>query len=106
MNGLHWITPHSLFSLTWSEWGSIIAILTAIVIIIRWVIRKLDVELFESIRNELGDINNNLTKFNARQIRIEARLGNGDRKFIHHDEQLQDHERRITRLEDRKDESK
>lgn len=99
---MYWITPHSLFSLTWDEWGSIIAILTAIVIIIRWVIRKLDVELFGPIRKKLGDVNDNLTKFNQRQARAEERLENGDKKFIHHDEQLQDHERRITRLEEDK----
>lgn len=96
------ITPHSLFSLTWDEWGSIVAISTAIVIIIRWVIRKLDIELFEPIREKLGEINDNLTRFNRRQARAEKRLENGDKKFIRHDEQLQDHERRITRLEENK----
>ena len=40
-----WITPHSLFSLSWDEWGSIAAILIVTVGIIRWVIKKLDIEL-------------------------------------------------------------
>lgn len=96
------ITPHSLFNLTWDEWGSIVAISTAIVIIIRWAIRKLDIELFEPIREKLGEINDNLTRFNRRQARAEKRLENGDKKFIRHDEQLQEHERRITRLEENK----
>ncbi|MEY8441784.1 hypothetical protein AALA17_03880 [Lactobacillaceae bacterium 24-114] len=95
-----WITPHTLFSLTWNEWGSIIAIIGAIVVILRWCIKQLDVELFQPIRKKLGDVNDNLTRFNERQERAEARLENGDKKFILHDQELNDHERRITNLEE------
>ena len=97
-----WITPHSLFSLSWDEWGSIAAILIVIVGIIRWVIKKLDIELFGPIGRKLSDVNDNLTEFNRRQAKAEARLENGDKKFIRHDEELKDHERRITSLEERR----
>ena len=48
---MNWITPHSLFSLDWDEWASIIAILTAIVFILRWLITRADKELFDPIRH-------------------------------------------------------
>lgn len=62
-----WITPHSLFSLSWDEWGSIAAILIVIVGIIRWVIKKLDIELFGPIRRKLSDVNDNLIVVRQRQ---------------------------------------
>ncbi len=97
---MNWITPHSLFSLNWDEWASIIAILTAIVIILRWLLNRADKELFGPIRNQLQGVNTSLKEFNSRQSKAELRLEEGDKKFIHHDEQLQDHERRITYLEE------
>lgn len=97
---MNWITPHSLFSLSWDEWASIIAILTAIVLILRWLIGKADVQLFGPIRDQLNNVNRGLKEFNQRQSKAELRLENGDKKFIHHDEQLQDHERRISNLEE------
>lgn len=96
---MNWITLHSLFSLNWDEWASITAILTAIVFILRWLLNRADTELFDPIRHQLQDVNDSLKKFNNRQLRAESRLEEGDRKFIHHDEQLKDHERRITNLE-------
>ncbi len=99
---MHWITPHSLFSLSWDEWGSIAAIFLVIVGIIRWVINRLDIELFNPIRRQLSEVNDNLAEFNRRQSKAEARLENGDKKFIRHDEELKDHERRITNLEERR----
>lgn len=96
---MNWITPHSLFSLNWDEWASIIAILTAVVLILRWLIGKADVQLFGPIRDQLNDVNRGLKEFNQRQSKAELRLENGDKKFIRHDEELKDHERRITNLE-------
>lgn len=96
----HWITPHSLFSLEWDEWASIVAILTAIVIILRWLLTRADKELFGPIRRQLQGVNDSLNEFYNRQSEAELRLEDGDKKFIHHDEQLQDHERRITSLEE------
>lgn len=96
---MNWITPHSFLSLDWDEWASIIAILTAIVIILRWLLNRADEELFGPIRHQLQDVNRGLNKFNQRQSQAELRLEEGDKKFIRHDEQLKDHERRITSLE-------
>lgn len=97
---MHWITPHSLFSLNWDEWASIIAILTAVVMILRWVISKADVELFGPIRNQLKEFTTSMKEYNKWQAKANARFEDGEKKFIHHDEQLQDHERRITNLEE------
>lgn len=97
---MNWITPHSLFSLNWDEWASIFAILTAIVIILRWLIEKADKQIFGPIRKQLKDVSNELKEFNQRQLQEEHHLENVDKKFIHHDERLQDHERRITNLEE------
>ena len=96
---MNWITPHSLFSLNWDEWASIVAILTAIVFILRWLLTRADKELFDPIRHQLQYVNNSLNEFNNRQSVTELRLEEDDKKFIHHDEQLEDHERRITNLE-------
>ena len=98
----HWITAHSLFSLQWDEWASIIAILTAIVIILRWLLNRADAELFDPIRHQLQDVNDSLKKFNSRQSKTELRLEEGDKKFIHYDERLEDHEKRIVNLEAKK----
>lgn len=96
---MNWITPHSLFSLDWDEWASIIAILTAIVFILRWLLTRADKELFDPIRHQLQDVNESLKEFYNRQSAAELRLEKGDKKFIRHDEQLKDHERSITNLE-------
>ena len=99
---MHWITPHSFLSLDWDEWASIIAILTAITLMLRWLIGKADIQLFDPIRRQLSDVNDNLDEFNRRQSKAELRLENDDKKFIRHDEELKDHERRITNLEERR----
>ena len=97
---MNWITPHSFLSLDWDEWASIITILTVIVIILRWLLDRADEELFGPIRHQLQDVNCGLNEFNQRQSQAELRLEEGDKKFIRHDEQLKDHERRITSLEE------
>lgn len=97
---MNWITPHSFLSLNWDEWASIVAILTAIVFILRWLLTRADEELFGPIRHQLQDVNGGLKEFNKRQQQTELRLEEADKKFIHHDEQLKDHERRIVTLEE------
>lgn len=98
---MSWITPHSLFSLSWDEWASIVAILTAIVLLLRWLIKKVNVELFDPITKQLIIFNQNMKRLNARQEQAEERLERGDKQFIRHDEELKDHERRITYLEEK-----
>lgn len=97
---MNWITPHSFLSLNWDEWASILAILTAIVFILRWLLTRADTELFGPIRHQLQDVNDSLKEFNNRQLRAELRLGEDDKKLIRHEERLEDHERRITYLEE------
>lgn len=96
-----WITAHSFLSLSWDEWGSIVAILTAVVLILRWITKRFNVELFQPIYRQLKDVNKNLKEFNQRQSAAEERLERGDKKFIRHEDELQDHERRITHLEEK-----
>lgn len=98
---MSWITPHSFLSLNWDEWASIIAILGAVVMILRWTLRKANDDIFGPIRQQISNVNKNLEEYNKRQEKAEERLEAGDKKFIHHDEQLRNHERRITHLEDK-----
>lgn len=95
----HWITMHSLFSLNWDEWASIVAILTAIVFIIRWTLDRAHKQLFGPIDKTLHEVKMSIDKQGARMDRSENRLEKGDKLFIRHDEELKDHERRITNLE-------
>lgn len=97
-----WITAHSFLSLNWDEWASIVAIGTAIVLVIRWLIKKVKDELFEPTNSSIKKLTDSFNNFSERQRRSEERLEEGDKKFIHHDEELRDHERRITNLEGRK----
>jgi hypothetical protein len=95
----HWITMHSLFSLNWDEWASIVAILTAVVFIIRWALNRAHKQLFGPIDKTLHEVKISIDKQGARMDRSENRLEKGDKLFIRHDEELKDHERRITNLE-------
>lgn len=98
----HWITIHSLFSLNWDEWASIVAILTAVVFIIRWTLDRAHKQLFGPIDKTLHEIKGIIDKQGARMDRSEFRLEKGEKLFVRHDEELKDHERRITNLEARK----
>lgn len=99
---VHLITKHSLFSLRWDEWASIVAILTAIVFIIRWTLGRAHRQLFGPINKALHEVKGSIDKQGARMDRSECRLERGDKLFVRHDEELKDHERRITSLEERK----
>ena len=98
----HWITMHSLFSLNWDEWASIVAVLTAIILIIRWALNKAHEQLFDPIYQAINQFKASVDKLNNRLGNSENRLEKGDKLFIRHDEELKDHERRITNLEERK----
>lgn len=96
------ITAHSFLSLSWDEWGSIAAILGVVILILRWITNRFNVELFQPIYKQLKTVNQNLKEFNQRQSAAEERLKRGDKKFIQQEDELKDHERRITHLEERK----
>ena len=98
----HWITMHSLFSLNWDEWASIVAVLTAIILIIRWALNKAREQLFDPIYHAINQFKTSVDKLNDRLGKSEDRLEKDDKLFIRHDEELKDHERRITNLEGRK----
>lgn len=97
-----WITTHSLFSLSWDEWASIVAILTAVTLIIRWALNKAHRQLFDPVYQAINNFKTSVDKLNTRLGNSESRLEKGDKLFIRHDEELKDHERRITHLEERK----
>ncbi len=96
----NWITIHSLFSLKWDEWGSIVAVLTAIVLIIRWAISRSRKQIFGPIDNTLREVKKSIDKQCNRIDRSESRLEKEERLSIRHEEELKDHERRITNLEE------
>lgn len=98
----HWITIHSLFSLEWDEWASIVAVLTAVILIIRWTLNEAREQLFGPIYHAINKFKNSVDELNSRLAHSEERLEKNDKLFIRHDEELKDHERRITNLEVRK----
>ena len=98
----NWITMHSFLSLNWDEWGSIVAILTAIVLILRWALNKAHKQLFEPVNRAIHELKISVDKSSSRLARSEDRLEREDKILVRHDEELKDHERRITNLEERK----
>lgn len=98
----NWITPHSFLSLSWDEWCSIVAILTAVILIIRWAINRAYNQLFNPILEAINKLKDATSYTTSRLEKAEARLEKGDKMFIRHDDELQDHERRISHLEERK----
>ncbi|MFR0534383.1 hypothetical protein [Limosilactobacillus reuteri] len=98
---MHILTLHSFLSLSWDEWASIVAILTAIVIIARSLIKKTKDDIFEPINRRLDKFNESVDFLVNWQDKANARLEKGAEKFVKHEEQLKDHERRITSLEER-----
>lgn len=97
----HWITAHSFLSLNWDEWASIAAILTAIVLILRWALNRAHRQLFEPVNRAIHELKVSVDKSSSRLARSENRLEKGDKIFVRHDEKLKDHERRISNLEEK-----
>lgn len=97
----HWITAHSFLSLNWDEWASIAAILTAIVLILRWALNRAHRQLFEPVNRAIHELKVSVDKSSSRLARSENRLEKGDKIFVRHDEELKDHERRISNLEEK-----
>lgn len=96
---MHWLTLHTFLSLSWDEWGSIVVILGAVIAVISWAIKRMDIKLFRPIYDQLSEFNENQKRVNDRLTRGDKKMIAHDEKFIQHDEQLKDHERRITILE-------
>lgn len=98
---MHILTLHSFLSLGWDEWASIVAILTAIVIIARSLIKKAKYDIFEPINRRLDKFNESVDFLINWQDKANTRLEKGAEKLVKHEEQLKDHEHRITILEER-----
>lgn len=100
------ITRHTFLSLGWDEWGSIAAFVTAMVIAIRWLTKKVQHDLLDETIQQLRLLNHNMEIKNQHDEKVDERLEKGHDKFIRHESQLNDHERRITRLEDERNDNK
>jgi hypothetical protein len=100
-NYVRWlITPHTFLSLGWDEWASIVAILTAVALVGRWLISTAKKELLAETNDQLRLLNRNMEIKNRHDEWVDNRLKKGDRKFEENSVRLDDHERRISRLED------
>lgn len=96
------MTKHTLFSLGWDEWASIVAIMTAVVILVRWLTTKVKTDLLGETNSQLRILNHNMEIYNKHSEKQDERLHRGDVRFAKQDERLNDHEKRITRLENYK----
>lgn len=93
------ITKHTFLSLGWDEWSSIAALAAAMIIAIRWLTKKLQHDLLDETIQQLRILNRNMEIKNQHDAKVDERLGKIHDKFIRHESQITDHERRITRLE-------
>lgn len=94
------ITIHSFLSLSWDEWLSIAGILGALIAIIRWTLKKTKNDLLKPLLEQISRLTRTIQDVTAWQLKADDRLEDGDKKFVKHDEQLKDHERRIGKLEE------
>ncbi len=101
---MHLITPHSFLSLNWDEWASVISIITVCYWILKSLIKKGIHDILEPFTNAIDKLTRATDENTRQQRKANDRLERGDKKFIKLEERTQDHERRITRLEDRNDE--
>ncbi len=62
-------------------------------------INNIERNVLEPIYDQLSELNKNMKISNQQYIKTNERLEQGDKKFIIHDEELKDHERRLTNLE-------
>lgn len=100
------ITRHTFLSLGWDEWGSIATFATAMIIVIRWLAKKVQHDFLGETIQQLRILNRNMEIKNQHDEKVDERLEKGHDKFIRHESQLNDHERRITRLENEENDNK
>lgn len=88
------------------DWVAILTIIGIVIASVRWLnakvktsVKSIEDNLLGPIRDELNKLNRNMQISNRQYEKATQRLEDGDKKFIRHDEQLADHERRITNLE-------
>lgn len=104
---MHFVVHHYFFGYSLTEWVALLTILTILIGSVKWLSEKVKESLksfedniFGPFREQLSELNSNIESLNKQYKAASERLENGDKKFIVHDEQLKDHERRITHLEE------
>lgn len=97
---------HEFLGYSPEDWVAIFTIIVMIAGGFQWVrksskktIDNIEHNILGPIYDELSKLNHNMQVSNEQYERAQKRLEDGDKKFIRHDEQLKDHERRITTLE-------
>ena len=97
---------HEFLGYSPEDWVAIFTIIVMIAGGIQWLkksskktIDNIEHNILGPIYDELSKLNHNMQVSNEQYERAQKRLEDGDKKFIRHDEQLKDHERRITTLE-------
>ena len=97
---------HEFLGYSPEDWVAIFTIIVMIAGGFQWVrksskktIDNIEHNILGTIYDELSKLNHNMQVSNEQYERAQKRLEDGDKKFIRHDEQLKDHERRITTLE-------
>ena len=97
---------HEFLGYSPEDWVAIVTIIVMIAGGFQWVrksskktIDNIEHNILGPIYDELSKLNHNMQVSNEQYERAQKRLEDGDKKFIRHDEQLKDHERRITTLE-------
>ncbi|WP_251951262.1 hypothetical protein [Limosilactobacillus vaginalis] len=97
---------HEFLGYSPEDWVAIFTIIVMIAGSFQWVrksskktIDNIEHNILGPIYDELSKLNHNMQVSNEQYERAQKRLEDGDKKFIRHDEQLKDHERRITTLE-------
>lgn len=97
---------HEFLGYSPEDWVAIFTIIVMIAGGFQWLrksskktIDNIEHNILGPIYDELSKLNHNMQVSNEQYERAQKRLEDGDKKFIRHDEQLKDHERRITTLE-------
>lgn len=97
---------HEFLGYSPEDWVAIFTIIVMIAGGFQWLrksskktIDNIEHNILGPIYDELSKLNHNMQVSNEHYERAQKRLEDGDKKFIRHDEQLKDHERRITTLE-------
>lgn len=103
---MHWSAVHYIGGYSPEDWVAILTIISMIIAAIGWLskrsrkaISNLKNDVLDPIYKEMSRLNHNMEISNRQHEEDRERLERGDKKFIRHDEQLKDHERRITNLE-------
>lgn len=97
---------HEFLGYSPEDWVAIFTIIVMIAGGFQWLrksskktIDNIEHNILGPIYDELSKLNHNMQVSNEQYERAQKRLEDGEKKFIRHDEQLKDHERRITTLE-------